>query len=262
MSVFLTPDKKPFYGGTYFPAEERYGIPSFRTLLLSIEDSWENRREEILNSAESAKLYLEKLYSRYSKGDKELSVEILKTAFQDFEKRYDNDYGGFGPAPKFPMGHSLSFLLRYWKRSGEKKALAMVQATLDKMAGGGLHDQLGGGFHRYSTDREWFLPHFEKMLYDQALLVSAYCDLYLITGKAIYKKIIFETLDFVLREMTDKDGGFYSAYDADGPSISDFSKKREGAFYVWAKEEILKILPEKEGEIFCYFFGIQEDGNI
>ncbi len=260
MTVFLTPDKKPFYGGTYFPPKDRFGIPGFPSLLKSMADAWKNRREEIVKSADSAVSYLqnqkEKPISQKS------SQDALKNCFEDFSQRFDANEGGFGKAPKFPMGHALSYLLRVWKRSGDPRALKMVETTLQKIANGGITDQLGGGFHRYSTDERWFLPHFEKMLYDQALLTRVYLETYQATGDARYAKVARETLDYVLREMTSADGAFFSAQDADSPDPEDPARKREGAYYVWREEEIRKILPEKEAGIILYRYGASKEGNV
>lgn len=258
MSVFLTPEKQPFYGGTYFPPEDRYGMPGFKTLLKSIADAWKTRNEEIKNSADSAVTYL-KEKSGVPSSVVSLDKEVFLQAYEALNQRFDAQNGGFGPAPKFPMGHSLSFLLRFYKRSKEKRALELVETTLKKMATGGLYDALGGGFHRYSTDREWRIPHFEKMLYDQALLVKTYLEAYQVTKNSFYKKIASETLDYVLKDMTGPEGAFYSAEDADSFDEA-LNRKREGAFYVWTKKEIESIL-EADAPLFSYYYGIEESGN-
>ncbi len=260
MTVFITPDKKPFYGGTYFPPDDKFGTMGFRALLLSISDSWKNRRVEILNSADSAVNYLQN--QNLPVASEELSAEVLKENFEASRHKYDASFGGFGSAPKFPMGHSLSCLLRYWRRSETEEALEMVEHTLNAMAGGGLYDQIGGGFHRYSTDRRWFLPHFEKMLYDQALLSKAYLEAYQATRNDHYADISRGVLDYVLREMTSPEGGFYSAQDADSLDPDDTSHKKEGAFYVWKTNEIQERLSKEEADVFLFVYGIREEGNV
>ena len=260
MTVFLTPERKPFYGGTYFPPLDRYGIPGFKTLLLSIADSWKNRRGEIAQSAESAVNFLRSpKNSRLTQ--KELSQETLYAFFERHKSSFDTEWGGFGQAPKFPRSHALSMLLRYWFRSGNGEALAMAEKTLNAMADGGIYDQIGGGFHRYSTDRQWRVPHFEKMLYDQALLTVTYLEAYQVTHQERYARVAREILDYVLREMTAPEGGFFSAQDADSQDPFDSTKKREGAYFVWKKSEIDAIFPEKEAGIVEYFYGIEEKGN-
>ncbi len=191
----------------------------------------------------------------------QLDQQTLEDGFNDLSKNYDARFGGFGQEPKFPMGHSLSFLLRYWKRSKDEKALAMVEHTLKKMAQGGMYDQLGGGFHRYSTDREWQIPHFEKMLYDQAILARVYTEAWQATHDPLYERIVRETLDYVLRDMTDEKGGFYSAEDADSLDPDGGTEKKEGAFYVWRFEELKKNLTADEFNVLKVHFGIEPDGN-
>ncbi len=261
MTVFLTPDMKPFYGGTYFPPEDRYGIPGFKTLLLSIADAWKTRRDEIAKSADSAVSYLETRKGRGSSNDKKLSKETLYTFFERHKSSFDTEWGGFGGAPKFPRSHSLSMLLRYWLRSGNPEALNMTEKTLNKMADGGMYDQIGGGFHRYSTDAQWRVPHFEKMLYDQALLSRTYLEAYQVTHKERYADIAKDILDYVLREMTSKDGAFYSAQDADSIDPFNPSNKREGAFFVWKESEIDAALSKNDAEVVKYFYGIETKGN-
>ncbi|MFU8797509.1 MAG: thioredoxin domain-containing protein [Gammaproteobacteria bacterium] len=259
MSVFLTPEKKPFFGGTYFPPQDQWGIPGFKTILSSLIEAWQNRQQEIINSANSAKNYLAE--SRIIVDSQALSVETITESFHAFEALYDSIYGGFGQAPKFPRSHVLSLILRYWYRAQSIKPLEMIQNTLQHMADSGLYDQLGGGFHRYSVDNQWRIPHFEKMLYDQALLVETYLEAYQITKNANYARVARETLDYVLREMTAPEGGFYSAQDADSIDLSRPGKKWEGAFYLWKKKEIIHLLELRDAEIFIYFYGITEDGN-
>ncbi len=260
MSVFLTPEKKPFYGGTYFPPEDRYGRPGFKTLLLSIAEAWGTRKDEILHAADSSQEFLNKIPDK-SKEKTELTPAVLDKAFAYFDAALDHEHGGFGGAPKFPRSHALSFLLRYWKRTGSSQALEAVKITLDTMMNGGIYDQLGGGFHRYSTDDLWRIPHFEKMLYDQALLAKTYLEAYRETKDPEYARIARETLDYVLSEMTDPAGGFYSAEDADSADPEDPSEKREGAFFVWKKEEIEKLLGSERAAVFISFYGIKASGN-
>ena len=262
MTGFLTPDKKPFYGGTYFPPQGRFGMPGFPKLLRSIADSWKNQRDEILKSAESAVSYLAK---KEVAGVRPVSLpleETLKACFERYAQRFDAEWGGFGRAPKFPMGHALSYLLRSWNRAKDPQALQMVETTLERIAQGGMYDQLGGGFHRYSTDERWFLPHFEKMLYDQALLVKAYLEAYQVCPNKIYAQVVRETLDYVLRELTSPEGAFTSAQDADSPDPEHPSKKREGAFYAWKASEIEEALPGKAAKVFSYRYGVLTDGNV
>ena len=261
LTVILTPDKKPFYGGTYFPPEDKWGRPGLKTTLNSIADAWKNRRGEILRSGESLTQAIRQ--QPFVSGQKTFSLNegILKESYNGFLRRFDSRYGGFGDAPKFPMGHSLSFLLRYWKRSGEAKSIEMVERTLFSMARGGIYDHIGGGFHRYSTDGQWRVSHFEKMLYDQAILARAYLEAYQATGEEEYAKTAGEIFEYILRDMTHPEGGFYSAEDADSPSPENPKEKKEGAFYLWSKDEIINVLGKEQGEIFCYYFGIEPKGN-
>ncbi len=259
MTVFLTPDKKPFYGGTYFPPADRYGTPGFPTLLQSLAEAWKNKRNEITKSAESAAAFLNQ---EHGAGTQSLNEEVFFSFFERMKAGFDAEHGGFGHAPKFPRSHALSLLLRYWKRSGNAAALQMAEKTLDAMARGGMYDQLGGGFHRYSTDSQWRLPHFEKMLYDQALLSRTYLEAYQATHRENYAKIAREILDYVLSQMTSPEGGFYSAEDADSVDPENLKKKREGAFFVWRKSEIEKCLTPEEAEVFIRHYGVLENGNV
>ncbi|MHC4487219.1 MAG: thioredoxin domain-containing protein, partial [Planctomycetota bacterium] len=213
LSAFLTPDSKPFYGGTYFPPTDRYGRPGFERVLLSIADAWKNRRQELVNSAGEISEVLANL-TRATEKEK-LSPEMLKGGFDYFRNIFDGTNGGFGIAPKFPQPTNLSMLLSYWHRTANTQALQMIEKTLDAMAKGGIYDHIGGGFHRYATDARWLVPHFEKMLYDQALLSKVYLQAYQITKNQKYATTAREIFDYVLRDMTDADGGFYSAEDAD-----------------------------------------------
>jgi len=253
LSVFLTPEGKPFYGGTYFPPNDMYGRPGFERVLLAIADAWKNKREDLVNSAGRLS---ESLASPAAPAKKiELSPTMLRGAFDRFQNIFDTVNGGFGAAPKFPQPTNLSMLLCYWQRTGDDQALQMVGKTLDAMAKGGIYDHIGGGFHRYATDACWLVPHFEKMLYDQALLSKVYLQAYQVTKKKEYATIAQEIFDYVLRDMTDAQGGFYSAEDAD-------SEGKEGTFYLWDLEQIASILDEDEGKLFNAYYGITEKGNF
>lgn len=262
LTVFLTPDKKPFYGGTYFPPEDRFGTPGLKNVLNFISGSWKTRRGEIETSSESIAQAIEKYTSSMGKDPVALDAGIFKNAREGFALNFDRTYGGFSSAPKFPSGHSLSFLMRDYKRSDAGYVKEMVEKTLLSMARGGVYDQIGGGFHRYSTDERWFLPHFEKMLYDQAVLSKTYVEAYQLTKNEEYKRIAEEIFKYVIRDMEDKDGGFYSAEDADSPLDRRRKVKREGAFYVWSKSEIIDLLGGERGEIVSYYFGVAENGNV
>jgi len=254
LSVFLTPDERaPFFSGTYFPPEDRWGRKGFKSLLLEKAQEWREKSPELRDFGRRVIAFLNQ--DRSAKGKVNLDEKVFKKAFKTKAGQFEPKYGGFSGGRKFPMGHNLSFLLRYWERSKDKKALQMVTHTLDQMAGGGIYDQIGGGFHRYATEPTWLLPHFEKMLYDQALLVIAYLEAYQITKKDDFKRIAEEVLEYVLRDMTHAEGGFYSAEDAD-------SEGEEGKFYVWRKNEILQILGKEEGELFCQYYGVTNRGNF
>ncbi|MCH7505594.1 thioredoxin domain-containing protein, partial [PVC group bacterium] len=265
MSVFLTPEGKPFYGGTYFPPDDRWGRPGFATILNTMADKWKNDRENLLESAQDMSSRLQALVSRSTSSKTKISEEILEKGFRSFVTQFDSRYGGFG-VPKFPRSHTLSFLLRYWQRVKDAKALEMVEKTLQAMARGGIYDHIGGGFHRYSTDAKWRVPHFEKMLYDQAIIAKAYLEAYQVTGNESYADMARDIFDYVLRDMTDVQGGFYSAEDADSSVVLDdnkvAAKKREGAFYVWSKDEIKKYLEPVKAKIFSYHYGVESGGNV
>jgi len=260
LTVFLTPDQKPFYGGTYFPPEDRWGISGLTTVIESVTDAWENRRAEVTRSGD---MLTEALGGRSAGGGDAVSLGggTLSAAYAHFESTFDREWAGFGTAPKFPMGHNLSFLLRYADREKESDALMMAERSLGAMADGGMYDQIGGGFHRYSTDDQWRIPHFEKMLYDQAILSKACLEAYQATGNERYADIARETLDYVLRDMTDAGGGFYSAEDADSPVPGNPEQKREGAFYLWTREGVLALIGDDDGEVVAYHFGITPEGN-
>lgn len=263
MSVFITPEQKPFYGGTYFPPADRYGMPGFKTLLLSIVEAWKERRGEIDHSADSAAAYLKDSLESRKKEPQEgrLEAQVFDRALAYYESSFDPEFAGFGTALKFPRSHSLSLLLRVWARNKSASALRIAEETLLAMARGGMYDQIGGGFHRYSTDRQWRVPHFEKMLYDQALLVQTYLEAYQATGKAVYAAVARHTLDYVLREMTSSEGGFFSAQDADSLDPEAGGEKKEGAYFVWSQKQLAQILTPEELEMAFYFYGITDAGN-
>jgi uncharacterized protein YyaL (SSP411 family) len=254
MSVFLTPDLKPFYGGTYWPPTARMGMPGFDQVLLAVADAWKNRREQAIEHADELTKHLAGFTGDPARGG-ELSLSLIEAAGEALARSSDHHHGGFGGAPKFPHSMDLQVLLRLWKRNRRSMWLDIVTTTLDKMAAGGIYDHLGGGFHRYSVDERWLVPHFEKMLYDNALLASAYVEAYQATGNAEYARVSRETCDYVLRDMTDPAGGFYSTEDAD-------SEGEEGKFYVWTPGEIEEVLSKEAAEIFCYVYDVTEPGNF
>ena len=254
MTVFLTPDGKPFFGGTYFPPEERHNMPGFPRLIQSIAKAYRDDRSEIDRATQKITSQMGRS-GQMQGGDSPLTVEVLHQAYSTLAGSFDYQNGGVGTAPKFPQPMTLELLLRYYNHGYNPRALEMVELTLEKMARGGIYDQIGGGFHRYSTDAYWLVPHFEKMLYDNALLARLYLHAYLVTGKPSYRRITEETLDYVLREMTDELGGFYSAQDAD-------SEGEEGKFFVWTPDEIEAVLGEEEGSIFGGYFGVTDAGNF
>jgi uncharacterized protein YyaL (SSP411 family) len=254
MTVFLTPEGVPFYGGTYFPPEDRHNMPGFPRVLLGVADAYRSRPDEVAETAVSILQELRNM-GQASETDEAVTTEILDAAERNIARSYDPRHGGFGSAPKFPAAMNLEFLLRRYHRTGQRETLEMIENTCRKMAEGGLYDQLGGGFHRYSTDAQWLAPHFEKMLYDNALLSRLYLHVYQQTKDDFYKRIAEETLDYVLREMTDARGGFYSTQDAD-------SEGHEGKFFVWTVDEVTEILGEEDGSLFCSFYDVTEAGNF
>ncbi len=253
MSMFLTPELKPFYGGTYFPPDDRYGRPGFRRLLLALVDAWEKRRDEIAETSGRLTENLQQL-GRIPGGEAELGADLLRNATTVLARAFDPTYGGFGRAPKFPHPMDLRVLLRNWKRFGDDQALHMVRLTLDRMAQGGIYDHLGGGFHRYSTDERWLVPHFEKMLYDNALLTVAYLEAYQATGDPDYRRVVEETLACVAREMTSPEGAFYSTQDADSEGV-------EGKFFVWSAAEVEQVLGKERAEVFASVYDVTPEGN-
>lgn len=260
LSVFLTPDLKPFYGGTYFPPNDGYGRPGFPTLLERVHEVWEKERENVVHSGEELTKALQHQHPVDIR-NADIDEVILKRTYHQIAAGYDPKFGGFGTGPKFPRPVIFNFLFRYYARTKEQEALSMSLTTLMAMASGGMFDHLGGGFHRYSVDGQWRVPHFEKMLYDQAQLVNSYLDAYHITRDEFFARVATETLDYVLRDMTSPEGGFYSAEDADSPEPDDPSRTTEGAFYVWEKSEIEKQLTNIEAKVFCHYYGVDESGN-
>jgi uncharacterized protein YyaL (SSP411 family) len=254
LNVFLTPDQIPFFGGTYFPPVNRHNMPSFQRILLSVAEAYRKKRAELLASATEVLSEMRRIGLTES-GTGNLSADILDSAFLSFTRSFDTTNGGFGQAPKFPPSMALEFLLHYHYRTKDEKALEMVEKTCRKMANGGMYDQLGGGFHRYSVDAVWLVPHFEKMLYDNAQLAQIYLHVYQATKDDFYKRIAIETLEYIKREMLDSNGGFYSAQDADSEGV-------EGKFFVWTLDEIEEILGAEDARLFGYHFDVSEQGNF
>ncbi|MCL6643330.1 MAG: thioredoxin domain-containing protein, partial [Candidatus Bipolaricaulota bacterium] len=250
LTVFLTPDLKPFFGGTYFPPEDRWGRPGLLTVLKAIVELYRKEREKIAEQAERLTQYLNAM-QHPRPGTGLLTPELIQRAYLGALHSFDREHGGFGGAPKFPHSLELSLLLRYWQRTHDSDALHIVELSLEKMARGGIYDQLGGGFHRYCVDAQWCIPHFEKMLYDNALLVWTYLEAYQATHKSLYRRVVEETLAYVLREMTSPEGGFYSTQDAD-------TAEGEGAFYLWTPQEIYAVLGPEDGPRACEYFGVAE----
>ena len=254
MSVFLMPDGRPFYGGTYFPPTARYGMPSFSTVLLSIAQAWQTRRSELEVSGKQITDLIRKSDQPDLLAKSSLEDRTLSSAMEASAASFDTGQGGWGAGPKFPQPMLLEFLLRYHHRTGRAEALRMVTQTLDAMARGGIYDQIGGGFHRYAVDGIWLVPHFEKMLYDNAQLARVYLHAWQLTGVSLYRAIVEETLDYVVREMTDPQGGFYATQDAD-------SDGEEGKFFLWTPEEIRDLLGD-DAERFLLAYGVTEAGNF
>ncbi|MGH2639609.1 MAG: thioredoxin domain-containing protein [Rhabdochlamydiaceae bacterium] len=262
LNVFLTPNLEPFFGGTYFPPSPRYGMPSFANVIKNISQSWKSDRKKINASANELKVALREIYDFRKEQNPIIDDSVFQECFIALAGSFDENFGGFGDSPKFPIASNLFFLTRYHRMKPLKSKLALniVTRTLDSMMRGGIHDHVGGGFHRYSTDRYWLVPHFEKMLYDNALLLQAYLEAYLVTKNEDYAKLVNETLSWVLREMRSPKGGFYSAQDAD--TIAG-----EGAYYVWSKQEVKEALSRdtemsEKSEIITRFFSITNEGNF
>ena len=262
MSMFLTADRKPFFGATYIPPTAKYGRAGFEDVLTRIHEVWTTDRREILEAGGQIEGHIRTFLAPAS-NPTAAGKQALDQGFQSFLKSYDSENGGFGRSPKFPTPVSFNFLLRYFNRTGEKQALEMSLVTLKSMYNGGMYDHLGGGFHRYSTDARWHVPHFEKMLYDQAQIAVAYLEAYQITQDRFYGDVARDILNYVDREMTHPDGGFYSAEDAESAlDPKQPAKKKEGAFYTWKKEEIDSLLTAHESELFEYVFDVKSTGNV
>jgi len=253
MSVFLTPELKPFYGGTYWPPEARMNMPGFRQILEKVHEAWLSQRNRIQAGADELTEAVNKM-SALARQQTELSADLLESAREGLLNIFDSRQGGFGQAPKFPHAMDLRLLLRLSKRFDDRTAREAVTFTLEKMSAGGIYDQIGGGFHRYSVDAHWLVPHFEKMLYDNALLASTYLEAYQLTKNEQFAIITRETLDYTLQEMTQPQGGFYSTQDADSEGV-------EGKFFVWTQNEILDHLSKEDAEIFCQYFDVSPNGN-
>jgi uncharacterized protein YyaL (SSP411 family) len=255
-SVFATPEGEPFYGGTYYPPTPRHGMPAFPAVLLAIVDAWRNRRQELIAGSARVVEAIQRQSGPLSQsGDASLQRETLASAFRGLQQRFDQVRGGWGSAPKFPQPMAIEFLLRYHYQTGSDDALRMATQALDAMARGGIYDQLGGGFHRYSVDARWLVPHFEKMLYDNAQLARVYLHAWQVTGDLFYQAIVRETLDYVAREMTDPAGGFYSTQDAD-------SEGEEGKFFLWMPDEVRNALgDDAQAKVFAVAYGVTDQGN-
>lgn len=262
MSMFLTPDLKPFYGATYIPPEPKYGRPGFPTIITSIHEEWVNRRQNIITNSQQITNHLNNMANPQVKAT-EADMTALEQGFDFFSRSYDSQFAGFGNAPKFPRPVAFNFLLRYFSRTSNQEALDMSLKTLKQMARGGMYDHIGGGFHRYATDAQWHVPHFEKMVYDQGQLVISYLEAFQITHDYFFANVARDILNYVLRDMTHLDGGFYSAQDAE--SVVDPTKpeeKEEGAFYTWFKNEIDGLLSPEQAKVFNYRYGVKQNGNV
>lgn len=254
LSVFMTSEGKPFFAGTYFPRHRRMGMPGFIDLLQHVAHLWQHDRHKLLQTGDQVTNLLQGMEVQ-SSPSVTADDRLMEKAFQHLQENYDHRHGGFGFAPKFPTAHNLTFLLRWYRRRGDRQALEMVEKTLESMRCGGLFDQLGFGFHRYSVDEKWLVPHFEKMLYDQAMLLMAYTEAWQLTGKTFYSQVVKEIVDYLAGSMTSPQGAFYTAEDAD-------SEGEEGRFYVWSPAEIKEHLGVKTGELFCRYFNITAAGNF
>ena len=254
MTVFLTPDGKPFYGGTYFPPEDRGGLPAFPRLVEGLAAAYREKRGDVTRTTDQLVQRMKQL-SAATSSIEPLTTEVLQEAKRAIAGQFDKGHGGVGLQPKFPQPMTYEFLLRHHARFQDPESLEMVERTLRRMAEGGIYDQIGGGFHRYSTDTYWLVPHFEKMLYDNALLVQLYLHAYQVTADPLYRRVVEETLEYVAREMTDRSGGFYSAQDADSEGV-------EGKFFVWRPEEIVAVLGEDDGALFNAYYGVTREGNF
>lgn len=255
LTILMTPDKKPFYAATYIPRESRYGVSGMLELLPAISRLWKSRKHELLDSADAIINAVSENNRERNENIINVNKELLRKTFDQLYSIFDEEYAGFGRAPKFPTLHNLTFLLRYWRRTGNAVALEMVERTLEAMRMGGIYDHIGYGIHRYSTDRHWLLPHFEKMLYDQAMMVITLAEAYQATANPEYKNTAKETLSYLERDMRSSEGAFYSAEDADSEGV-------EGKFYVWTASEIEEILGKEHAEIFMKIFNVKNEGNF
>jgi len=256
MTVFLTPDGTPFYGGTYFPPDDRPHMPSFTRVLGAIDDAWRNRRDDVVQTGTQLREHLSQgTLKTVALSQVALDPGVLEAAGRGLSAQHDPEFGGFGGAPKFPQPMAIEFLLRYAQRSGNEAARRIAVHALEHMARGGMYDHLGGGFHRYSTDARWLVPHFEKMLYDNAQLARAYLMGYQATGRAEFRTVAEQIIEYILRDMTDPSGGFYSTEDAD-------SEGEEGAFYVWRPAEVRDLLGDEDARVFGAFYDVKESGNF
>ncbi|MGH7771600.1 MAG: thioredoxin domain-containing protein [Candidatus Binatia bacterium] len=254
MTVFLTPEGKPFYGGTYFPPEDRYGVPGFPKILKAVAEAYRERPQEVEKSVEQILNALNRP-SNFQESQRPFSRDTMAQSAEQLSQAYDPDYGGLGRAPKFPNAGVFEFFLRHYRLSKNRHFLEMVTHTLTKMAEGGIYDHLGGGFHRYSVDEKWLVPHFEKMLYDNAQLIRTYVQVFCLTQEPLFKRVVEETLGYLLREMLHPEGGFYSTQDAD-------SEGEEGKFFIWSPEEIMRIVGEEASEILCRTYDVSDFGNF
>ncbi|HOA70194.1 MAG TPA: thioredoxin domain-containing protein [Methanosarcina thermophila] len=253
LNIIMTPSMKPFFAGTYIPKKSRFNQTGMLELVPRIEEIWKRQNKEILDSAEKITASIQNMITESAGAS--IGETIIEEAYEELLNSFDNEYGGFQRAPKFPTPHKIFFLLRYWKRSGNPEALHMVEYTLENMYRGGIHDHLGSGFHRYSTDNMWIVPHFEKMLYDQALIATAYIEAYQATGKSLYKEAAEGVLGYVLRDLTSPEGGFYCGEDADVDG-------EEGKYYLWNLEEISSVLSPEESELITQVFNLSPEGNF
>ena len=254
LTVFLTPEKKPFFAGTYFPRSRKYNRAGMVEIIAQLAGKWREDPERVCELGDQVITETTSRLLEYQTGGV-VSEETLHEAFRLYESNFDAENGGFGSSPKFPTSHNLSFLLRYYKKTGNARALEMVEKTLDAMHRGGIYDHMGFGFSRYSVDAKWLVPHFEKMLYDNALLVMTYIEAYQVTGKDQYAEVAEQIITYVLRDMVDEGGGFYSAEDAD-------SEGEEGKFYVWTMDEVEDVLGIDEGDLYSEIYGLTESGNF
>jgi hypothetical protein len=255
LTIIMTPDKKPFFASTYIPKEGKFGRIGMKELIPRIRELWNTKRDQLANSAQEIVSRLIRSEQPSLSTVEKIGEETLDAAYDSLSDGFDEEYGGFGGSPKFPTPHHLTFLLRYWKRTGYEKALWMVEKTLTSMRLGGIYDQVGYGFHRYSVDSRWFLPHFEKMLYDQAMLAMAYTETYQATKKEEYRSAVEEILAFVLHDMTSPEGGFYTSIDAD-------SEGQEGKYYLWSEKEVREVLSQEESDLIIKIFNIRQNGNL